>query len=76
MPPNESKYQLNFETLTVTENALEVELLNTVSTQAKFKLTLTALQNSTFRLIVDEVNPLYSRFRVKESLDGEPKVAK
>lgn len=56
------------------EHSLEAELVNT-KVEAKFKLTLTALEGDTFRVFIDEVNPLFPRYVVHESLVGEPQIA-
>lgn len=74
MKSEEQKYQLNLDTLQVSEHSLEAELSN-LKADAKFKLTLTALESDTFRVFIDEVNPLFPRYVVHESLSGEPQVA-
>lgn len=73
--PEDSKYQLDLESLQVTEQSLDVDLLNTAE-NVKFKLTLTALAEDTFRILIDEVAPLHPRFRVDQALDGEPELAR
>lgn len=72
--PDEQKYRLDLETLQVNEHSLEAELIN-LNADAKFKFTLTALEGDTFRVFIDEVNPLFPRYVVYESLTGEPQVA-
>lgn len=72
--PENQKYELNLESLQVNEHSLEAELIN-VKAEAKFKLTLTALEGDTFRLFIDEVNPMFQRYVVHESLAAEPQIA-
>lgn len=73
--PEDQKYVLNLDSLQVTEHSLEVDLNNEKVSAAKFKLTLTALEGDTFRVFVDEVNPLFPRYVVHESLAAEPQIA-
>lgn len=69
--PGQSPYVLNFDSLQVTENEVDVELINTAN-DAKFKLTLSALVDDTFRLFANEISPLYPRYVVEISLDKPP----
>lgn len=69
--PGESKYQLLLDTLKVSEQSLEATLVNTEA-NANFKFILTALVDNSFRIVADEVKPLYPRYRVEQSLAGEP----
>lgn len=71
--PEGTKYQLDLDNIQISEHSLEATLINTQA-NVNFKFTLTALVDNSFRIIVDEVSPLYSRYRVEESLAGEPKV--
>lgn len=73
--PEDQDYQVNLDSLQVNEHSLEAELLNNKATEAKFKLILTALESDTFRVFIDEVNPLFPRYVVHESLAGEPQIA-
>lgn len=59
----------------MTEQFLDVDLLNTAA-NVKFELTLTALAEDTFRILIDEAAPLHPRFRVEQALDGEPELAR
>lgn len=74
MKSDEQRYRLNFDSLQVNENSLEAELVN-IKADTKFKLSLTALEGDTFRVFIDEVNPLFPRYVVHESLAGEPQIA-
>lgn len=71
----DSKYQLDLDSLQVTEQSLDVDVLNSAA-NVKFKLTLTALVEDTFRILIDEVAPLHPRFRLEQALDGEPELAR
>lgn len=55
----------------MSESEIEADLLNKENS-AKFKLTITSLVDSTFRVFVDEVAPLHPRYKVEESLNGKP----
>lgn len=73
--PNKSVYSLELDSLQVSEHMVECGLLN-ADTGDKLKLSLIALLDNTFRLIVDEEKPLHPRYRVDVSLDPrEPQVA-
>lgn len=41
--------------------------------QWKYALKLSALDDGTFRVELDEADPLYPRYRTQLSLQGEPK---
>lgn len=69
----ESKYHLLLDTLQISEHSLDATLVNTEA-NANFKFSLIALADNSFRIIVDEVSPLYPRYRVEQSLAGEPQV--
>lgn len=71
--PEHQNYQINLDTLQANEHSLETEIVNTKA-GAKFKLKLVALEGDTYRLFIDEVNPLFPRYVVNESLVGEPKI--
>lgn len=70
----DQKYHLNLDSLQVNDHSLEVEL-NNANAEAKFKLIFTALDGDTFRVFIDEVNPLFPRYVVRESLAAEPQIA-
>lgn len=69
------KYKLDLSSLQVTDNAVEAELVNTEN-DVKFKFVLTAIAGSTFRILVDEANPLHSRYKVTVAFSKEPQLAK
>lgn len=60
----------------MSENGIEVELLNNNVNEHSFRLSLTAIHGNIFRLQVDEVNALHSRYKPQFALNGEPQVAK
>lgn len=41
--------------------------------QWKYALTFSALVDGTFRIQIDEADPIYPRYRTQLALDGEPK---
>lgn len=73
---SETKYELNLNSFQVSENGIEVELLNNKVKDHSFKLSLTAIKGNIFRLQVDEVNALHNRYRPQYALNGDPQVAK
>ncbi len=73
--PGNSPWEIILESLNATINSLQVQVFNTRS-QAKLQLQLIALADSTLHLQLDEVNPLRPRFRVQESLAGDPKLSR
>lgn len=66
---------INLETLAVSDNSVEAELKNT-DFDATFKLVLTSLSNSIFRVFVNEIKPLHPRYEVEGALAAEPQVAR
>lgn len=72
----ESKFEVNFNSFQVSENGLDVELVNNKLNDHSFKISLTAIDGNIFRLQVDEVNPLHKRYRPQFALNGDPQVAK
>ncbi|XP_063543327.1 neutral alpha-glucosidase AB isoform X2 [Cydia strobilella] len=79
LKPEKSQYSLNLDTVIVHGNVLTAEV-NTVDTETEkriilwnYALKLTALVDGTFRVELDEADPLYPRYRTQFSLDGEPK---
>lgn len=69
--PGQSPYYLNLDSLQVSESDVDAELVNKEN-NARFKFTLTSLVDSTFRLFVDEVEPLHPRYKVHESFEKKP----
>nr|BBD49478.1 alpha-glucosidase [Trilocha varians] len=77
--PEKSQYELNLDSVLVHGNVLSAEVVTrdpadekrTVLWQYAFKLS--ALADSTFRVELDEADPLYPRYRTQLALDGEPR---
>nr|BBD49479.1 alpha-glucosidase [Samia ricini] len=77
--PEKSQYSLNLDTVLVHGNVLSAEVV-TVDTGAEkrtilwhYTLRLSALVDGTFRVELDESDPLYPRYRTQLALNGEPK---
>ncbi|XP_026743419.1 neutral alpha-glucosidase AB-like isoform X1 [Trichoplusia ni] len=77
--PEKSQYSLNLDTVIVHGNVLSAEV-NTVDTTTQkriilwhYALRLSALVDGTFRVEIDEADPLYPRYRTQLALNGEPK---
>ncbi|XP_048486007.1 neutral alpha-glucosidase AB [Plutella xylostella] len=77
--PERSPFVLNRDTVIVHGNVLSAEV-NSVSVEDekktvlwKYALRLSALVDGTFRVEMDEAEPLYPRYRTQLALDGEPK---
>ncbi|CAH2098841.1 unnamed protein product [Euphydryas editha] len=77
--PEKSQYSLNLDTVIVHGNVLSAEVV-TVDTEGEKKtvlwhyaLKLSALSDGTFRVELDEADPLYPRYRPELALSGEPK---
>lgn len=75
IPQDQSKYVVNLDSIHVTDTAVEAELAKQ-GVSSLFKLTVTSLAGNTFRVFVDEVQPLHPRYKVEHVLDGEPKTSK
>ncbi|CAG9861083.1 unnamed protein product [Phyllotreta striolata] len=73
MTAGESKYKLDLNSLQISDNSIEANLLNG---DVKLKFTLTAINGNIFRIQVDEANPLYKRYKPQFALKGEPQVSK
>ncbi|KRT80428.1 glycoside hydrolase [Oryctes borbonicus] len=73
--PDNPKYFLDLDSLQLSDNSVEAELVNT-DDNVKLKFSLTTLADDTFRVIIDEYKPLHARYRVEGALNGEPQVAK
>lgn len=59
------------------ESSLEALLLGSTRLGlAKLRLRVTALEDSTLRVVLDEVNPLRARYQPLDALNGEPRQAK
>ncbi|KAJ8707977.1 hypothetical protein PYW08_010343 [Mythimna loreyi] len=77
--PEKSQYTLNLDTVLVHGNVLSAEV-NTVDTSTPqrtvlwhYALRLSALVDGTFRVEIDEADPLYPRYRTQLALKEEPK---
>ncbi|XP_054256929.1 neutral alpha-glucosidase AB-like [Macrosteles quadrilineatus] len=71
MEAGRSVYELQLETLQVTESQVVGTLVNT-DNGTHFHTTLTALTDGRWRLEVDEAQPQRTRYRVQHSLQQEP----
>ncbi|XP_049882112.1 neutral alpha-glucosidase AB isoform X2 [Pectinophora gossypiella] len=78
LKPEKSQYVLNLDTVIVHGNVLSAEV-NTMDYEGDKKvvlwhyaLRLSALVDGTFRIEIDEADPLYPRYRTQLALDGEP----
>ncbi|XP_045457347.1 neutral alpha-glucosidase AB [Melitaea cinxia] len=77
--PEKSQYSLNLDTVIIHGNVLAAEVV-TVDTESekesvlwRYALKLSALADGTFRVELDEADPLYPRYRPELALAGEPK---
>ncbi|XP_032524398.2 neutral alpha-glucosidase AB [Danaus plexippus] len=74
-----SQYALNLDTVMVHGNVLGAEVVTQDNQGEKnnvlwrYTLKLSALVDGTFRVELDESEPLYPRYRTQLALDGEPK---
>lgn len=57
------------------DHSVEAELINT-ETNVKLKFALISLVGNTYRVLIDEKEPLLPRYKVIVSLKGEPQVNK
>ncbi|CAG4975279.1 unnamed protein product [Colias eurytheme] len=79
LKPEKSQYSLNIDSVFVHGNVLSAEIV-TINTEGEKKnilwhyaLRLSALVDGTFRVEIDEADPLYPRYRTQLALNGEPK---
>lgn len=77
--PDKSQYTLNLDTVIIHGNVLSAEV-TTVDTSTEKRITLwhyalrlSAIKDGTFRIEMDEADPLYPRYRPQLALNGEPK---
>lgn len=77
--PEKSQYTLNLDSVLVHGNVLSAQV-NTIDSAIEnekilwhYALKLSALADGTFRVELDEADPLYPRYRTQLALDGEPK---
>ncbi|CAF4944893.1 unnamed protein product [Pieris macdunnoughi] len=79
LKPEKSQYTLNLDSVFVHGNVLSAEVITVNNNGEKknvewhYALRLSALVDGTFRVEIDEAEPLYPRYRSMVALDGEPK---
>uniref|UniRef100_A0A6M2E1U1 Glucosidase II subunit alpha n=1 Tax=Xenopsylla cheopis TaxID=163159 RepID=A0A6M2E1U1_XENCH len=71
VPPNQSPYELIVDTFNAKADSVESVVLNR-DNGVQFILQIFALQDNTFRVLMDEKSPLKPRYRVTDSLKGTP----
>lgn len=71
MEAGRSSYELQLDSLRVSESQVEGELVN-ADNGVRFRLTLTALTDGRWRLQVDESQPMRTRYRVQHVLQSDP----
>ncbi|XP_028027500.1 neutral alpha-glucosidase AB [Bombyx mandarina] len=77
--PEKSQYSLNLDSILVHGNVLSAEVVTIDAADEKrtvlwkYAFKLSALADGTFRVELDEADPLYPRYRTQLALDGEPK---
>ncbi|XP_054006859.1 neutral alpha-glucosidase AB [Hylaeus anthracinus] len=72
--PGKSPYQLLVDTFTHNESTINIDLFNK-DTGVLYILQLTALKNNTFRLHINEKNPLHPRYEPTEALQDQPQIS-
>lgn len=73
MEPGKTPYQLLPDTFVSNESAITIDLFNK-DTGITYALQLTLLKESTFRLHIDEKNPLHPRYETKYALHDQPQI--
>ncbi|XP_017888200.1 neutral alpha-glucosidase AB isoform X2 [Ceratina calcarata] len=73
--PGKTPYQLLTDTLTQNESSINVDLFNK-DTRVLYILQLTALKENTFRLQINEKNPLHPRYLPEYALQDQPQTSK
>ncbi|XP_045781311.1 neutral alpha-glucosidase AB isoform X1 [Maniola jurtina] len=79
LKPEKSQYALNVDSVFVHGNVLSAEVVTvdyegeTKNVLWRYALRLSALADSSFRVEMDEADPLYPRYRTQIALEGEPK---
>ena len=71
LPEEESSYKLLLDTVHATDYKVEALIENTKN-NVRFRMELFGLQDSTFRLKINEAYPIKPRFEVPLALQGEP----
>ncbi|XP_078047812.1 glucosidase 2 subunit alpha [Augochlora pura] len=72
--PGKSPYQLLIDTVTSNEYSVTADLFNK-DTGVLYILQLTALKDNTFRLHINEKNPLHPRYQPENALQDQPQTA-
>ncbi|XP_069692372.1 neutral alpha-glucosidase AB [Periplaneta americana] len=75
LQPGRSAYELNLNTLKVDPSSIEAELVNTEN-GVRFHFQLFALKDGTFRMKINEWEPLKPRYEVQYALVDEPSLDK
>ncbi|XP_012164345.1 neutral alpha-glucosidase AB isoform X1 [Bombus terrestris] len=73
--PGKTPYQLLTNTLNQNESSISIDLFNK-DTRILYILQLTALKDNTFRLHINEKNPLHDRYEPEYALQDQPRVSK
>ncbi|XP_077284239.1 glucosidase 2 subunit alpha [Arctopsyche grandis] len=73
--PGNSPYELLLDTVSLDKHTLSADIRNN-NYNVLFKLNLIALVDGTFRVVIDEKQPLKPRYKVEYVLNGEPTVDK
>lgn len=79
LKPEKSQYSLNIDSVIVHGNSLSAEVVTVDSDGEKknilwhYALRLSAIADGTFRVEIDEADPLYPRYRTQLALNSEPK---
>lgn len=72
----DNKYELDLGSLQISDNILEAEIVNKEAEDHRLKFLLIPISGNIFRIQIDEVKPLYQRYKPQYALNGEPQVAK
>uniref|UniRef100_UPI0037E89C4D neutral alpha-glucosidase C isoform X2 n=1 Tax=Semicossyphus pulcher TaxID=241346 RepID=UPI0037E89C4D len=65
------QYRALLDTMVLTESGARIELLEP-NTQTKLLLSVSPCKNDTVRILIDELKPIKSRYRVPDVMPGEP----
>ncbi|KAM6968671.1 neutral alpha-glucosidase C [Tautogolabrus adspersus] len=65
------QYKALLDTMVLTEKGARFELLEP-DTQTKLLLSVSPFKNDTIRILIDELHPMKSRYRVPDVMTGEP----
>lgn len=75
LQPGTSDFQLVANTKVSTDSSVELNVINSANNHL-FLLKVVALESGTFRVQIDEKNPLKTRYRIQDALQAEPTVTK